>query len=76
MARYTAEKIFSFSDGQDSRVLIVNGGVTVNAWDGQDWVLSDSLTTGTSELFTLNTRLKIIPDAGSSFYIDEGELNA
>jgi len=74
MARYTTQKEFSFSDGQDSRVLIVNGSVTVNAWDGQDWVLADSLTTGSSEYFTVNTRLQFIPEAGSSFYIDEGDL--
>lgn len=74
MARYTTQQEFSFSDGQDSRVLIVNGSVTVNAWDGQDWVLTDSLTTGSREYFTVNTRLQFIPEVGSSFYIDEGEL--
>lgn len=70
MARYTTEQTLSFGDTQDSRVLIVSGSVTVNAWDGSDWVLADTLTTGSYEYFTKNTRLKITPDVGSSFYID------
>ena len=71
MARYTTEQTLSFGDTQDSRILIVSGSVTVNVWDGSDWVLADTLTTGSSEYFTKNTRLKITPDVGASFYIDE-----
>ena len=49
----------------------MSGSVTVNVWDGSDWILADTLTTGSSEYFTKNTRLKITPDVGASFYIDE-----
>lgn len=71
MARYTDEKIFSFGPRQDSRTLVVDGSVVINAWNGAAWILSDTVTTGTVELFTKNTRLQLIPDVGSSFYIDE-----
>lgn len=74
MARYTTQQEFSFGDNQDTRIVVVNGSVTVNAWDGQDWILDDTLATGTAEYFTVNARLQFIPDVGSSFYIDEGGL--
>lgn len=69
MPRYTETKEFSFSNLVDSRVLVVNGSVTINAWDGANWVLSDIVQTGTSELFTKEARIQIVPDVGSSYFI-------
>lgn len=75
MARYTDTQEFSFGPTQESRTLIVKGSVTINAWDGAAWILSDTVTTGTRELFTKNTRLQFIPDVAASYYIDEeGDL--
>lgn len=71
MARYTDTKEFSFGSLVESRTLIVNGSVTISAFDGDGWTESDTLTTGTVEIFTRNTRLRFAPANGASYWIDE-----
>ena len=72
MARYTDEQIFTFGTIRDSRAIVVTGSVVVAAWDGVAFVDTDTLVTGSYELFTKSLRLRFTPTA-SSYLIDEGE---
>lgn len=69
MPRYTSTKVISFGPLDESRILIVNGEVAINAYDGVDYILSDTVQTGTKEIFTKNATLQFVPTGGSSFYI-------
>lgn len=69
--RYTETKEFTFGSMIESRAIVVDGSVTINAWYGNAWVLSETITTGTAEIFTRNTNLQIVPDVSSSYWIDE-----
>ena len=71
MPRYTSTQVISFGPLQESRILIVNGELTINAFDGVDYILSDTLQTGTKEIFTKNMTLQFVPSAGSSFFLGE-----
>lgn len=69
MPRYTSTQIISFGPLQESRILIVNGELTINVFDGVDYILSDTVQTGSKEIFTKNATLQFVPTGGSSFYI-------
>ena len=75
MARYTAEKELTFNTNRDSRIVNVNGSVALAAWDGVQFIddANSPLTTGPYELFTKGARIRLTPDGGSSFWIEEGE---
>ena len=71
MPRYTSTQKTSFGSLDESRVLIVNGEVSISSFDGVEYILSDTVQTGTKEIFTKNTVLKFTPTTGSSFFIGD-----
>ena len=71
MARHTDTQTFTFGTNRDSRAIVVTGSVVVAAWDGLAFVDTDTLLTGSYELFTKGLRLRFTPTA-SSYWVDEG----
>jgi len=74
MARYTAEKILTFGALRESRAVIVSGTVAIAIYDENSYIVDDRspLTSGIYEIFTQGIRVKFVPEAGSSIWIDEG----
>lgn len=71
MARYTTEQKISFLENRDNRRVTVNGSLEVYVFDGVDYILSDTLLTGSFALFTRGTSFKFTPVSGS-YSIEEG----
>ena len=72
MARYTTEQTIAFNSLRDSRSITDNGELQIRVWDTTEFILADTLTTGSCEYFTKGLRLKFTPVSGS-YYIEEGE---
>lgn len=72
---YTAAEEFLFGRIKQSRIMIVDGSVSVSWRVGSKWVedQSNPYQTGKYTLSTAATCAKITPSPGSEFYIDETE---
>lgn len=72
--RFTAQDIFAFGYLPRSREFIANvgtGTVTVEVWDGADWVLTDTVTADAAkDLRTAGVRLRITPTGDATFSLD------
>ncbi len=74
MKRYESDLTFKFSTKRDARLLVVNGSITISVWDGEEWVETDTFTTGSYEYYTNGAYLQVECGSGSySFYFDHGE---
>lgn len=71
MARYTTEQLIAFPENRDNRIVTVNGSLEVYVYDGVDFILSDTLATGSFVLFTRGSSFKFTPLSGS-YAIEEG----
>lgn len=73
MARYTTTQEFSFGEARDYRVLVVQGEVNINTWDGEAYVLAENVTTSVNRMFSQGMKIEVEVVSGS-FYIDESEV--
>jgi hypothetical protein len=75
MPRYTDTQEFSFNTNRDSRVVNVDGSVTIEVWDGTQYLADGNspLTTGPYELFTKGIRIRFTPGGGAAYWIEDGE---
>ena len=75
MARYTTVEVFTFNNLRDSRSLVVDTSVTLEAWNGEAFIADEKspLTTGAYEIFTKGLKVRITPSA-DGYLIEEGEM--
>ena len=73
MALYATQESFSFGTIRESRAVIATGSVAIEAWNGAEFVADSNspLLDGNYEVFTRGVRLRLTPEVGSSFWIDE-----
>ena len=78
MPRFTTQQEFTYLETFESVVLLTNHGatgvLTVESWDGEGWILTDTITTtGGKELFVKGQRLKFTPTLGMAYSVPRGK---
>lgn len=74
MARYTTDIIKSFGSARYSRVILAEGLVAINQWNGYSFISTgDTLEDSSAELVTQGLRLQFIVADGGAVTIEEGE---
>lgn len=78
MPRFTTQQEFTYLETFESVVLLTNHGatgvLTVESWDGEGWILTDTITTtGGKELFVRGQRLKFTPTLGMTYSVPRGK---
>lgn len=68
--QYTDVLEKTFDGRNETRAITVDGEMTISIWDGVQWIITDTLTTGAHVCYTKNLRLKFTPLSGS-FSINE-----
>lgn len=71
MATYTSLKEFSFGDIKGERHIIVTGTVTIAALNGAIWQDTDVFSNGGFFIRTSNVRIRVTPEPGTTYTIDE-----
>ena len=78
MPQYNTTQEFTYLETEETLALIVSttsGSLIISAWDGAQYVLSDTLTaTGTKVLFVRGQRLKFEPTGDMVYSIKAGNL--
>tara|TARA_R110001606_G_scaffold385158_1_gene548519 strand:+ start:16692 stop:16931 length:240 start_codon:yes stop_codon:yes gene_type:complete len=77
MPRFNDTQEFTYLENAESLALLTshgaNGVLTINSWDGLDWVVTDIISdTGGREIFVRGQRLKFVPENGMTYSIPEG----
>ncbi len=69
MPRFTTQQTITYMEVQESIYLLTNHGaigqLTIESFDGQDWILTDTITTtGGQELFIKGQTIRFTPTDG------------
>lgn len=78
MPQYNTTKEFTYLETEEYLALktsVLSGSLIISAWDGAQYVLSDTVTTtGTEILFVKGERLKFEPSGDMVYSIKAGVL--
>lgn len=76
MAQFTTQQDFTYGGDLETIALIVktNGGnLVVSVWDGEQYVISDTVSTdGANEIFVKSQVMRFTPSGGCTFSIQRG----
>ena len=74
--QYNTTQEFTYLESEDYLALkttATSGSLVISAWDGAQWVLSDTVTsTGTKILFVKGERLQFVPSGDMVYSIKAG----
>ena len=79
MPRFTDVQTFTYIETHESVPLLTshgaNGVLTVESWDGEGWILTDTIdTTGGKELFVKGQRIRFTPTLGMAYSVVRGKV--